>query len=173
MGEEGFVGDAKEFRMSIEEATLGVKVAAGLTAIFAVIGFFMGQASGAMVGGGLGLFLLALSTVQRIRAGVDRAVYLRIDRFGVSAPHIADHTIAWANIDHVKFWTPRRKPMHMCVRLLDNRAAGLKGLHALAAPLSDIFYGAVIMEVDMLEGEPADIAAAIQAYSPRTKILQQ
>ncbi len=173
MGEARCVGDAKEFRMSIEEAALGVKIAAGLTAIFAVIGFFMGQASGAMVGGGLGLFILTFAAIQRVRAGADRAVYLRIDRFGLTTPHIADHTIAWSNIEHVKFWTPRRKPMHMCVRLFDNGAAGLKGLHALAAPLSSVFHGAVIMEVDMLEGEPSDIALAIQAFSPGTTILHR
>lgn len=173
MSEAGSVGEAKDFRISVEEATFGIKVTAGMAAVFVVIGFFMGQAKGAMVGGALGLLVLAIAAIQRLRAGADRSVHLRIDRFGIAAPHIADHTIAWSNIAHVKFWTPRRKPMHMCLRLHDNGAAGLRGLHAFAASMNDIFHGSVILEVDMLEGEPADIAQAIQTFSPRTMILHR
>lgn len=171
MSEMGLIGDAREFRISVDEANTGVKIGAVLTVAGVVLGYLFQREAGLLLWGGIGLFILAINAIQRARAGADRSVHLRIDRFGVTAPHIADHTIAWANIQHVKFWTPRRKPMHMCLRLHDNRAAGLKGLHAFAASMNDMFYGSVIMEVDMLEGEPADIAQAIQGFSPQTMIL--
>jgi hypothetical protein len=163
--------DAAEFRLCVSEATTAVWWTAAFTGAMAVWGFFSAHWAGAAAFGGIGAVVIVVMVFHRFRTSLDRSVHLRVDRFGVSAPHVAHHTVAWSNIRHVKFWRPHRQPVHMCLKLVDDDAAGLKGLHALAAPFNNLFRGAIVLQIEDLEGEPSDIARAIQAYSPGTRIV--
>lgn len=165
--------EAAEFRLSTDEADTMIKWAIGFMVVLGVIGFLTGQAQGAATMAGIGMIGVVYVLIHRGRTHIDRSVHLRIDSFGITAPHVAHHTAPWSNIQYVKFWKPHRRPIHMCLKLVDDRAAGLKGLHALAAPFNNLLHGAIVVQVEDLEGEPEDISRIIQAFSPNTRVLHR
>ncbi|KAF0177632.1 MAG: hypothetical protein IV086_12980 [Hyphomonadaceae bacterium] len=165
--------DSVEFRLCVKKAGEIFGFAAWLSLAAAAIGFLLGggtaaplQAACWAVGAAAAnwaLMWLAMRRTQR-----DRSVQVRIDRFGIAVPKQTTLPIPWAAIRVVKFLETRRQAPFMAIRIDDYRRFGLKGFYALLAPLNNAVYGAVMVNVDELEGDPAEALAAIQRFSPTT-----
>jgi hypothetical protein len=164
-----------EFRLSIEEARSTLQFgywACGIWILLgAAIGFYAGGLSG-VLGIGWVFFIsapavLAFFWYQARKATNDRAVKLRIGPDGIALPEHATQVIPWESIKKISYVRRKDKSPTMEVDIDDPDKHALIGLtKKLARTNAFLASGEIIVDIDVLEGDPVDVFVAIKRFRP-------
>lgn len=157
-------GDAVEFRLCPTEAVGAVLMSVVLAVLVGGFGYYRGGTSGMVLGGLIGLVGVGLFGFHYFLSKVDRSVKLRIDTFGIHSAKFFVRSVAWSQISRIAFVRARRGTLKMKVF-----TDGSSNVNYFLNELVDVLKrGAINVEIEDLEGEPSDIVAAIQRFSPNT-----